>query len=105
LWEYPCVKIDGNNQFLSLTKILMLMSAQPATNQKTYDIIEASELSHYMTLDEMHERSANIRRDIVNVALMNVALENSRMQVETGNTYSQAESRKMRHDFVMSHKG
>lgn len=81
------------------------MSAQAATNQKTYDITEASELSHYMTLDEMHERlTANIRRDIVNVALMNVALENSRMQVEAGNTYSQAESRKMRHDFVMSHK-
>ena len=81
------------------------MSAQAATNQKTYDITEASELSHYMTFDEMHERlTANIRRDIVNVALMNVALENSRMQVEAGNTYSQAESRKMRHDFVMSHK-
>ena len=39
------------------------MSAQPATNQMTYDIIEASELSHYMTLDEMHERlTANIRK-------------------------------------------
>jgi len=81
------------------------MSAQPATNQRTYDIIEASELSHYMTLDEMHERlTANIRRDIVDVSLMNVALENSRMQAEAGDTYSQAESRKMRHDFVMSHK-
>jgi len=81
------------------------MSAQPATNQRAYDIIEASELSHYMTLDEMHERlTANIRRDIVEVSLMNVALENSRMQVEAGDTYSQAESRKMRHDFVMSHK-
>jgi hypothetical protein len=39
------------------------MSAQPATNQRTYDIIEVSELSHYMTLDEMHERlTANIRK-------------------------------------------
>ena len=39
------------------------MSAAQATNQMTYDIIESSELSHYMTLDEMHERlTANIRR-------------------------------------------
>ena len=39
------------------------MSAMPATNQMTYDIIESSELSHYMTLDEMHERlTTNIRK-------------------------------------------
>ena len=39
------------------------MSAIPATNQMTYDIIESSELSHYMTLDEMHERlTTNIRK-------------------------------------------
>ena len=84
----------------------MLMSAQPATNQRVYDVIEASELSHYMTLEEMHERlTANIRRDIVDVALMNVALENSRMQAKSGDFYSQAEARQMRNDFVMSHKG
>ncbi len=41
----------------------MLMSAQPTINQRAYDIIEASELSHYMTLEEMHERlTANIRK-------------------------------------------
>ena len=39
------------------------MSALPATNQMTYDIIDTSELSHYMTLDEMHERlTTNIRK-------------------------------------------
>jgi hypothetical protein len=39
------------------------MDTQLATNQMTYDIIESSEMSHYMTLDEMHERlTANIRR-------------------------------------------
>jgi len=39
------------------------MSAVAATNQITYDIIESSEMSHYMTLDEMHERlTANIRK-------------------------------------------
>ena len=41
----------------------MLMSAQPTINQRAYDIIEASEFSHYMTLEEMHERlTANIRK-------------------------------------------
>ena len=32
------------------------MSAVAATNQMTYDIIDSSKLSHYMTLEEMHER-------------------------------------------------
>ena len=44
-------------------KILMLMNAQPVTNQIKYDVIETSEMSHYMTLEEMHERlTANIRK-------------------------------------------
>ena len=39
------------------------MKAAQVTNQKTYDIIESSELSHYMTLEEMHEcLTANIRK-------------------------------------------
>lgn len=39
------------------------MSAQTAIKQRTYDIIESSEMSHYMTLDEMHDRlTANIRK-------------------------------------------
>jgi hypothetical protein len=39
------------------------MSAVAATNQMTYDIIDSSKLSHYMTLEEMHERlTANIRK-------------------------------------------
>ena len=32
------------------------MNAEVAPKQKTYDIIESSEMSHYMTLDEMHKR-------------------------------------------------
>ena len=39
------------------------MSSQLATNQMTYDVINSSELSHYMTLEQMHERlTANIRK-------------------------------------------
>ena len=39
------------------------MKSQVATNQMTYDVIESSELSHYMTLEQMHERlTANIRK-------------------------------------------
>ena len=39
------------------------MSAEAATKQKTYDIIDVSEMSHYMTLEEMHERlTARIRK-------------------------------------------
>lgn len=39
------------------------MSALSATNQMTYDVIDSSEMSHYMTLEEMHERlTTNIRK-------------------------------------------
>ena len=39
------------------------MSAVAATNQMTYDIIDSSKLSHYMTLEELHARlTANIRK-------------------------------------------
>ena len=39
------------------------MNGQVAKSQMTYDIIDASEMSHYMTLEEMHERlTANIRK-------------------------------------------
>ncbi len=43
----------------------MLMSAQLSTNQLQYDILDSSEMSHYMTLDEMHERlTAKIRKHL-----------------------------------------
>jgi len=39
------------------------MSAQPIEKQAMYDVILSSELPHYMTLDEMHERlTTNIRK-------------------------------------------
>ena len=39
------------------------MSAQPVEKQVMYDVILSSELPHYMTLDEMHERlTTNIRK-------------------------------------------
>ena len=39
------------------------MNSQAATNQMTYDVIDSSELSQYMTLEEMHERlTANIHK-------------------------------------------
>lgn len=53
-----------------------------------------------MTVDE----SQQDLHQMIDNALMNVALENSRIQAETGDSYSQTEARKMRHEFVMSHK-
>lgn len=35
------------------------MSAQVAENRVAYDVIRTSEMSHYMTLEEMHERLTN----------------------------------------------
>ena len=35
------------------------MSAQLAEKQIMHDVILSTELSHYMTLDEMHERLTN----------------------------------------------
>ena len=41
----------------------MIMSAQVAENRVEYDVIRTSEMSCYMTLEEMHERLAtNIRK-------------------------------------------
>ena len=39
------------------------MSAVLAEDRVEYDVLRQSEMSHYMTLDEMHERLiANIRK-------------------------------------------
>ena len=39
------------------------MKEQVAENRVSYDVIRTSEMSQYMTLDEMHERlTANIRK-------------------------------------------
>lgn len=39
------------------------MSAQVEENQWKYDLLFTSDLPHYMTLDEMHEKlTANIRK-------------------------------------------
>ena len=39
------------------------MNAQLSTNQLQYDVLDSSEMSHYMTLDEIHERlTAKIRK-------------------------------------------
>ena len=40
-----------------------IMNAQLAESRVAYDIIRTSELTNYMTLDEMHERlTTNIRK-------------------------------------------